>query len=155
MAENAERGQAPDSRPINRIQAQRLSALSGVDIKEVENKSVAQISQELRWRINPKWLLFEQICGRVVKTDPITHVDYPVPYATVHVQDTDCSFLGYYPVGWKFGWLYPIWCTRHDIATVVTDACGRFCVWIPRWDIDWILEWRKQRICYPIIFLRP
>lgn len=41
------------------------------------------------------------------------------------------------------------------IATARTDECGRFCVWIPRWDIDWVLRFRRERICFPIIFERP
>jgi hypothetical protein len=28
-------------------------------------------------------------------------------------------------------------------------------VWIPRFDIDWILEWRRERICFPDLFRRP
>jgi hypothetical protein len=82
-------------------------------------------------------------------------VDYPVPYATVHVEDTDCHLLFYSPLGSRFSWFYPFGCRREDIATVRTDACGRFCVWIPRWEIDWILTWRAKRVCFPIIFQRP
>jgi hypothetical protein len=36
---------------------------------------------------------------------------------------------------------------------VTTDECGEFCVWVPRWDIDWILRWRRERFCFP--FERP
>jgi hypothetical protein len=28
-------------------------------------------------------------------------------------------------------------------------------VWVPRWEIDWILHWRLIHICYPIIFHKP
>ena len=42
-----------------------------------------------------------------------------------------------------------------EIGSVVTDECGRFCVWIPRWEIDWILRFRHIHICLPDIFLRP
>jgi hypothetical protein len=38
---------------------------------------------------------------------------------------------------------------------VVTDACGYFCVLIPRWDIDWIREWILERWCFPEILRRP
>ena len=40
------------------------------------------------------------------------------------------------------------------LATVKTDKCGRFCVYVPRFDIDWILCWRRERICFPDIFVR-
>jgi hypothetical protein len=77
-----------------------------------------------------------------------------VPFATVHVEDTDCHLLWYSPPGWMWGWFFPFWCTREEIGTVVTDECGRFCVYIPRWDIDWILTWRAKWVCPPI-FLKP
>ena len=41
------------------------------------------------------------------------------------------------------------------IATAKTDECGNFCIWIPRWDIDWVLRFRHERFCFPIIFERP
>jgi hypothetical protein len=84
-----------------------------------------------------------------------TGVEYPVPWATVHVEDTDCSLFGYFPHGWPWSWFLPLLCRREEIATAVTDACGRFCVWIPRWEIDWILRFRRERICLPDIFVRP
>jgi hypothetical protein len=40
---------------------------------------------------------FRRVCGRVVKTDPVTGVDHP--FATVHVEDTDCNFFGLVPGG--------------------------------------------------------
>ena len=76
-----------------------------------------------------------------------------VPNATVHVEDTDCSFLGLFPVedpAWW--WFWPIFCQREVIATTMTDECGNFCVCIPRWDIDRILRFRLQRICFPDIY---
>ena len=78
-----------------------------------------------------------------------------VPNATVHVEDTDCSFLGFFPVEGPFSWwwwFWPISCHREEIATTVTDKCGRFCVWIPRWDIDRILRFRLERVCFPEIY---
>src|SRR5262249_8259797 len=89
------------------------------------------------------------------KKDPVTGIEYPVPYATVHVEDTDCSLLGYFPLKSKWAWYFPFHCRREDIATAKTDECGNFCVWIPRWDIDWVLRFRHERICFPIIFERP
>ncbi|MGQ0443877.1 MAG: hypothetical protein ACT4O2_01805 [Beijerinckiaceae bacterium] len=115
--------------------------------------SIADISDKFRWRIDPEILLFNRICGRVVKT--VGGVDYPVPFATVHVEDTDCSFLGLFPAENPFAWFFPIFCRREEIGTGRTDACGRFCVWIPRFEIDWILRFRRERICFPDIFVKP
>ena len=145
----------PDRRPLTEIQAQRLSAMSGVPARDLVKQSVVQISDKFKWQIDPELLLFRRICGQVVKRDPVTGVEYPVPFATVHVEDTDCSFLGLFPVEWPWAWFFPVFCTREEIATVVTDECGRFCVFVPRWEIDWILRWRRERICFPDIFVRP
>ena len=60
----------PDSQPLTRIQAERLSGLSGIDIDELVDKSVAEISEQYRWLLNPDWLLFVQICGTVVQLNP-------------------------------------------------------------------------------------
>jgi hypothetical protein len=132
-----------------------LSAITGVEAETLKGLSVVEISEKLRWIIDPEILLFRRVCGRVVKRDPVTGVYYPVPFATVHVEDTDCNLIGYWPGGWPWGWYFPFHCRREDIATTRTDACGNFCVWIPRFDIDWILRWRRFRICWPDIFIRP
>ena len=145
----------PDQRPLNPIQAKRLAALAGVSVKALEGATIAQLSERLKWKIDPTLFLFRQICGKVVKKDPITGVEYPVPFATVHVEDTDCNFITYFPKPWPWGWHFPVLCRREVIGTTKTDACGNFCVWVPRFDIDWILRWRLERVCYPIIFKRP
>ncbi len=146
---------APDQRPITELQAKRLAALSGLNQKELVNLSVVQISERFRWKIDLELLRFRRICGRVVKKDPITGIEYPVPFATVHVEDTDCNFLGFSTIESRWAWYFPTFCRREEVATVVTDACGRFCVHIPRWEIDWILRFRKQRVCFPDIFIKP
>ncbi len=145
----------PDRKPITETQAARLAALSGVNAKELGGRPVAEIADRLKWQIDPELLLFRRICGKVVKKDPITGLEYPVPFATVHVEDTDCSFLGFFPVEHPWAWFFPIFCRREEIATVKTDQCGRFCVWVPRWEIDWILRFRRERICFPDIFIKP
>lgn len=146
---------APDQTKVTTMQAQRLAAISAVDVRQIEGLTVAELGDKLRWRIDPELLFFRKICGRVVKRDPVTGVEYPVPYATVEVEDTDCSLVGYFPVVSKWGWYFPFACRREVIATVKTDKCGNFCVYVPRWDIDWILKWRRERICFPLIFERP
>lgn len=145
----------PDQRPLTKIQANRLAAQSNIEAEKLVGLTVAEISDKFRFVIDPKLLFFRKVCGRVVKKDPATGDLRPVPFATVHVEDTDCNLLGYFPNGWQWGWFYPYFCHREVIATAVTDECGNFCVYIPRWDIDWILTWRKARLCFPIIFERP
>lgn len=145
----------PDTTPLTEIQANRLSSISGVPAKELAGLNLADLTDRVKWRIDPTLWRYRRVCGRVVKRDPVTGVDYPVPYATVHVEDTDCNVLFYSPLGSQFSWFYPFKCRREEIATAQTDACGRFCVWIPAWEIDWILSWRMRRICFPVIFQRP
>lgn len=146
---------APDERKLTKRQISRIAALAGIDAGQVEGRTVAEISERMRWLVTPELFLFRKICGRVVKKDPVTGVAHPVPFATVIVEDTDCNLLAYYPKGWQWGWFFPLFCQREVLATTQTDACGNFCVWVPRFDIDWILRWRKARICFPDIFVRP
>ncbi len=140
---------------LTTLQAERLGALNDVAAKELVGLTVAEISDKFRFRIDPLHLFFRRVCGKVVKKDPVSGIEYPVPYATVHVEDTDCSLLGYFPRGARWAWYYPFRCRREEITSVKTDECGNFCVWIPRWDIDWVLRFRHERFCFPIIFERP
>jgi hypothetical protein len=145
----------PDQRKLTRLQAKRVAALADVDVSETENQTIAQLAERLKWKISPELFLFRRICGRVVKKDPVTGAEYPVPFATVYVEDTDCRLISYFPWSSPWAWHFPFFCTREVIATTRTDKCGNFCVWVPRFDIDWILRWRLERVCYPIIFQRP
>jgi len=145
----------PDQRKLSELQAERLAKITDLDAKDLVGLTHSEISEKFRFHIEPELLLFRKVCGRVVKTDPVTGIDYPVPFATVHVQDTDCSLLGYFPVGSPWAWYFPFRCRREDIATAKTDECGNFCAWVPRWDIDHLLRWRHQRFCFPIAFERP
>ncbi len=145
----------PDQVPLTPLQAKRLAYVADADAKQLEKLTVAQIKDKFQWDIDLEWLFFRKVCGQVVKTDPITGDDHPVPFATVYVEDTDANFLGYFPIGSKYAWLYPVWWHREVIATVKTDACGRFCVWVPRFDIDYILEWRRKFRCYFDVFVKP
>ena len=145
----------PTARKLSKSQALRLSAVSGVQAEQLAGLTVSAISERLRYQIEPQLLMFRKICGQVVKTDPATGVAYPVPYATVLVEDTDCSLLGYFPAGSPWAWYFPFACRREVIASARTDACGNFCVWVPRFDIDWVLRWRAERVCFPVIFERP
>lgn len=148
-------GAHPDKIKLTALQAERLGALNDVHPKELTGLTVAQIGEKFRFRIDPELLFFRRICGKVVKKDPVSGIEYPVAYATVHVEDTDCSFLGYFPAAARYSWYFPLKCRREVIGTVKTDKCGNFCVYVPRWDIDWILKWRKERLCFPVAFERP
>src|SRR5262245_19297800 len=75
----------PDSVPLTRLQTMRLSALTGVAVSELKGNTTAKIAEKLKWQIDPELLFFRRICGQVVKTDPATGIDYPVPFATVYV----------------------------------------------------------------------
>ena len=151
-SESARTAPNPDERLVTERQALYLSELSGVKSKELVGKSVAQISDSLKWHVDPKLLMFRRICGRVVKRDSDTGELLPVPNATVYVEDTDCTFLGFFPIESPWAWFFPLVCRREDVARVRTDACGRFCVFVPRWEIDRILRFRRERICLPKLF---
>lgn len=141
---------------LTEAQVKRLSALSGVDAKSLTGLSISKIRDRFdEITINPAWLLFRKVCGRVVKKDPVTGQTVGVPFATVEVEDTDCHLISYFPSGWEWGWFFPFNCRREVIATVQTDACGNFCVWVPRFDIDYVLRWRHHRYCFPEVFKRP
>ena len=147
----------PDRRKVTARQAAYLEELSGVSADKLVAKPIGQLEELLRWKIDPELLFFRRVCGRVVRVEPGTGVIQGVPNATVHVEDIDCSFLGFFPVEgpfWWWWWFWPIFCHREEIATTMTDECGRFCVWIPRWDIDRILRFRLERVCYPD-FVKP
>ena len=143
--------EAPDQRRVTPRQAQYLASLARVDEKALAGRRIAELHETLRWRIDPQLLLFRRICGRVVKADPQTGALHGVPNATVYVEDTDCSFLGFFPTESPWGWLFPGTCRREVIATVKTDACGHFCVNIPLWDIDRILRFRRERVCIDLV----
>ncbi len=145
----------PASFKLAPTSAARLAAMTDIPAEKIVGKTLVDIDKLFPHRIDPAIFLFRRICGRVVKTDPVTGIDYPVPFATVQVEDTDCSFLGYFPVHSPWSWYFPFRCHREVIATAKTDACGNFCVWVPRFDIDWVLRFRRERKCFPIIFERP
>src|SRR5687768_13750196 len=142
----------PDARKLTQRQADYLAELTGTPADGLAGRPIRELDKLLRWRIDPSLLFFRRICGRVVRVEPGTGVVQGVPNATVHIEDTDCSFLGFFPAEgpWSpWWWLWPIACHREEIATTMTDQCGRFCVWVPRWDIDRILRFRRERICFP------
>ncbi|HMN95906.1 MAG TPA: hypothetical protein PKC43_10010 [Phycisphaerales bacterium] len=144
-----------EERPLTAIQARRLASISGIDAGEFKGRTLAAITDTLRWKLNPELFFMRKVCGRVVRKDPQTGEEQPVPFATVHVEDTDCSLLHFSPPNWPWSWFFPLKCDREVIATAKTDACGRFCVWIPRFDVDWVLKWRKKFVCYGEILRRP
>ena len=87
--------------------AKRLAAVSGVDAKRLAKSTVAELRDKLHWEIDHAYFRFRRICGTVVRRDPSTGVSYPVPNATVYVEDTDCDLLAYHPIGWNVSWYFP------------------------------------------------
>ncbi|HEX8906352.1 MAG TPA: hypothetical protein VF771_16000, partial [Longimicrobiaceae bacterium] len=81
----------PDRRPLGDMQARRLSQVTGLDASELAGSSALEISDKFSWQLDPALLRFRRVCGRVVKKDPATGEERPVPFATVHVEDTDCG----------------------------------------------------------------
>ena len=148
-------GNDPEKFKIGTSSARRLAAMSDVPAEQLHGLTLGEATAKFRFEIDPQLLLFRKVCGEVVKTDPVTGIDYPVPFATVQVEDTDCSLLGFFPAQASWSWYFPFACRREVIATTRTDACGKFCVWIPRWDIDWVVRFRHERHCFPTIFERP
>src|SRR4051794_735599 len=149
MSENVVGRLSPDEYRINRIQAEYLAAETGLPAEKLVDRPLLEVQRGLEFYIDPTLLFFRKVCGRVVKKDPATGTLYGVPNATVHVEDTDCSFLGFFPVESPLFWLWPVFCRREEIASTRTDRCGNFCVWVPRWDIDRVLRLRRERICLP------
>lgn len=90
----------PDQRKLTPIQAKRIAALANIKAADLEHQTVAQVSDRLKWQIDPSIFFFRRICGQVVKKDSVTGVEYPVPFATVYVEDTDCNFISYFPKPW-------------------------------------------------------
>jgi hypothetical protein len=145
----------PDQHPLGALQAARLAALADLPASELEGRTIAELSERLRWIVDPGLWLFERVCGQVVKTDPVSGADFPVPNATVEVFDTVCDYWGFFPEPWPWGWLFPVRCERELIVKLQTDECGNFCFWIPRFEIEWILRWREERLCFSELLVKP
>ena len=139
----------PDQVKLNGIQAKRFAALADVPVKDVAGQTLAALKEKYQWIIDPIWFLFEWVCGQVVRWDAASGTYLPCPNCTVHVMDTDCDFLFYAPIDYPWLWGFPVWCQQEELATVVTDECGKFCVLVPRFDIDWVWRWRVERYCFP------
>ncbi len=107
----------PDQVILNKIQLKRFAMLTGIDEKEFKGKNIAELSDKLKWHVDPKFFLFEKICGKVVKKDPVTGIEYPVPFATVYVEDNDCNLITYSPYGFPWVWHFPFFCHREVIGT--------------------------------------
>ncbi|MGI9642767.1 MAG: hypothetical protein ACR2N9_08290, partial [Acidimicrobiia bacterium] len=137
-----------EDRHLRDSQVAFLAARASLPNEQIADLKVGEIAGRLDVHIDPYWFFSRRICGRVVQRDPVTGDLRGVPGATVEVQDTDCS--GIFRSAGGFQWFYPFLCSRDVIATAVTDECGNFCVWIPRWLIEWVRTWRKERICLPL-----
>lgn len=127
--------------------AERLSALSSVPATELASLPFAEAIDRLRPLVDRKLLFVRRFGGRVVEARPDGEA-IPVPRARVDVYDTELRLLAWSPPGSLFSWLYPFRERRERLATLTTDERGRFCVWIPRFEVDHYLRWRLERCCY-------
>lgn len=143
------KGPSLEDLSVTRPQAEHLSSVASVASDELVGRTARDIRDRLADLTEVEFLGFRRVCGRVLKPDPETGERQPVPNATIHVEDTDCSFLGYFPDETPYGWFYPFGCSREEITTTTTDECGNFCVFVPRWDIDRVLRFRRGRLCLP------
>lgn len=134
-----------ENRKLTASQVAFLAREASLPAERIADLRIIDVADTLGAYLDPFWMFNRKICGRVVQRDPLTGELRGVPGATVAVQDTDCS--GWFRRIGGFRWFYPFNCTRDTIATAVTDECGNFCVWIPRWLFEWIHMWRKERIC--------
>jgi hypothetical protein len=137
-----------EKRKLSASQIAFLAREASLPVEKIADLRIVDVEDSLGAYLDPYWLFNRKVCGRVVQRDPLTGELRGVPGATVEVQDTDCS--GWFRKIGGFQWFYPFGCTRDTIATAVTDECGYFCVWIPRWLFEWIRTWRRERICLPL-----
>ncbi len=144
----------PATHQLTKRQAVRLAALAGQPAEKLVGRTLAQLEGGLRLVLDPQLFAFRRICGRVVKTDANGN-ELPVPFATVTVYDTDLNLLAWSPLGSLYSWFYPFGIRREVLAKVTTDECGRWCVWVPRFDVDHYLRWRLERRCYLTWLRRP
>lgn len=136
----------PSKETVSERQAKRLATLTRQPTAAFKGKTLGEL-RRADLHLDPSLFLARTICGRVVKTDA-DGKDHPVPFATVNVYDTDLGLLGWSPASSPYSWFYPLFHHRELLRTVTTDECGRFCVRIPRWEIDYYLRWRLERKCY-------
>ena len=144
----------PNKLPLTARRAKRLTTIAGLRVTEHVDKPVVALGDVLGPRIDPRLLFFRKLCGQVVKIDAAGD-EYPVPFATVTVYDTDLRLLAWSPPGWPYSWFFPFGWSREQLASVTTDECGRFCVWVPQFDVDYYLRWRLERRCYLEWLRRP
>ena len=146
---------APDKAPLTASQATALASLTGIDAGKFKGRSVAEISAEYRWQINPNFFLFTKVCGKVVKPNPVTGHQDPVPFATVYADDTVCSLFGLFPVLNPWAWFFPFDCHTEQVGVTTTDPCGNFCFWLPNFMIEYVLRFRIEHVCYLQLFQKP
>ncbi|MFN8571436.1 MAG: hypothetical protein U0132_05215 [Gemmatimonadaceae bacterium] len=146
--------ESPAERKLATFQASRLSRLTGVSTRQLLGESLGSLTRALPPAIHPDLLGAVTLSGRVVRVDAATGRDVPVARATVHLEDTDCQLVGFFPRGWPWAWYFPLSCRREEIERVTTDADGAFSIRVPRFDIDWILRWRYERWRHADLFRR-
>ena len=144
--ESAPEPHLPDQKPLTGLQVRRLANLTEIEATEFCGLSVTDLQAKFRGQIDSELLSFAPICGRVVKTDPATGRANGVPFATVYAEDMTCSLLGLFPAEIPLAWFFPFRCDREVVAESATNAFGNFRVWLPRFEIEWILRSRGERL---------
>lgn len=134
--------------PVQKVTKSSLLAKEGLSNLKL------QVDPGLIARIPDYFFNFVRVCGKVVKKDPKTGETCAVPGAVVKLYDVDFNFLSWSPVDWElFSWIYPFFIRRELLTTTTTNSCGEFCVFVPRFEIDAIIRWRKKLVCYPDFLL--
>jgi hypothetical protein len=75
MATRKEQTDKPDEMPLTQLQAERLSAMTRLPVKELVGVRPADLADRVKWHIDPHLWGYRRVCGRVVKRDPVTGVD--------------------------------------------------------------------------------
>lgn len=146
--------ESPAERKLATFQASRLSRLTGVSTRRLIGESLGSLSRSLPSAIDPDLLESVTLSGRVVRVDSASGRDIPVPNATVHLEDTECQLVAFFPKSWPWAWYFPLSCRREEIERATTDRDGRFSISVPRFDIDWIQRWRYDRWRHGDLFRR-
>ena len=136
-------------RPVTRRQASRLAQLSGIPQEELAGQTLFAVHRRLHGILDPELLSLRKISGRVVRRNLAIGGLEPIPEAIVSVEDAESSLLLYSPPQWAdWSWFQPFKLRREEIVKTTTDANGHFKLYLPRWEIQAISQWRQGRISF-------
>lgn len=141
--------QAPDRLPLTPVQARRLAAVTQIDETELTGRTVAELSEQYRWQVDPHLFRFHRIYGEVIRKNPMTGVDYPVKFAKVDMRNTQDPTLRALPAHLPCSLLFPGdggEQHRQSVSFEYTTAenSEKFCVWMARFEIEWLQRFRAR-----------